>query len=370
MARGKCRKETRMKIIGTIKNWVKLHQTVTAVIAAVVVVGVGSAIVLPIALSQDRAQDQTEPTHTHFHFSEEWTYDDESHWHACTGEDCDGFSNKASHVYDNACDAICNVCGAERTPEPHVYDNACDIDCNVCGAARASTVSHTFGAWTVQTPADYGVNRVEKRVCSECSHEETQEIPKSSFEYTGDFYMVIRDTWTIPNVGVAVTGKVGRGTVSVDDRLTVGESTAQYTVLGLDVDRTEVSSATYGDEVSILFGTGLTTATFTRGQFVAKPDTVELKNTFTAEIYLYTTEESGRTAPIFSTYRPTIVMYNGDVEISGTITLPDDMTYLAVGETATVTITLATPTWIVEGMEFTAKESTTTVISGTVLSVV
>lgn len=44
-----------MKIIGTIKNWVKLHQTVTAVIAAVVVVGVGSAIVLPIALSQDRA---------------------------------------------------------------------------------------------------------------------------------------------------------------------------------------------------------------------------------------------------------------------------------------------------------------------------
>lgn len=325
-----------MKVFGIIKNWVMLHKAIAAVIAACVVVGAASAIVLPIALSHRHA------------FSEEWTYDGENHWRVCTDKNCDEVSDKAAHV----------------------YDNACDIDCNVCGATRASTVSHTFGAWTVQTPADYGVNRVEKRVCSECSHEETQEIPKSSLEYTGDFYMVIRDIFTVPNFGVVVTGKVGRGTVSVDDRLVIGESTAQYTVLGLDVNKTEVSSATYGDEVAILFGTGIATETFTRGQFVAKPNTVELNNTFTAEIYLYTTEEGGRKTPIFSGYTPIIVMYNGDVEITGTITLPNDMTYLAVGETATVTITLTTPTWIVEGMEFTAKDATLTVISGTVLSIV
>ena len=39
------------------------------------------------------------------------------------------------HVYDNACDADCNVCGTVRMA-PHVYDNDDDAYCNVCGAAR------------------------------------------------------------------------------------------------------------------------------------------------------------------------------------------------------------------------------------------
>ena len=40
------------------------------------------------------------------------------------------------HVYDNACDAKCNVCGATRTPDAHVYSNDCDDACNVCGLTR------------------------------------------------------------------------------------------------------------------------------------------------------------------------------------------------------------------------------------------
>ena len=40
------------------------------------------------------------------------------------------------HSYDNACDADCNVCGGSREVGDHVYDNACDADCNVCGAQR------------------------------------------------------------------------------------------------------------------------------------------------------------------------------------------------------------------------------------------
>ena len=38
----------------------------------------------------------------------------------------------AAHVYDNACDADCNDCGATRTPAAHVYDNCSDVECNVC----------------------------------------------------------------------------------------------------------------------------------------------------------------------------------------------------------------------------------------------
>ena len=56
--------------------------------------------------------------------------------------DCDRYCNVCNnyritkHVYDNACDALCNVCGAARVPADHVYDNACDADCNVCGEVR------------------------------------------------------------------------------------------------------------------------------------------------------------------------------------------------------------------------------------------
>lgn len=69
-------------------------------------------------------------------FSTDWLQDSENHWHACTEKDCAEVSDKAAHVYDNACDADCNVCGATRTVGEHVYDNACDTDCNICGATR------------------------------------------------------------------------------------------------------------------------------------------------------------------------------------------------------------------------------------------
>ncbi len=44
-----------------------------------------------------------------------------------------------AHIYDNACDAECNVCGTARTPSKHVYTADCDTTCNVCGAVRSAT---------------------------------------------------------------------------------------------------------------------------------------------------------------------------------------------------------------------------------------
>lgn len=109
------------------KDWVIAHKLLSIIIAAVILVGAASAIVLPIALS-----------HKH-DFSAEWVSDGENHWHACTGKDCDEIKDKAVHTYDNACDTTCNVCGATRTVGEHVYDNACDTTCNVCGATRTAS---------------------------------------------------------------------------------------------------------------------------------------------------------------------------------------------------------------------------------------
>jgi len=60
-----------------------------------------------------------------------------------------------NHVYDNACDADCNVCKETRTPADHVYTNACDADCDVCGATR--------------TPADHTYDNACDATCNVCN---------------------------------------------------------------------------------------------------------------------------------------------------------------------------------------------------------
>ena len=45
-------------------------------------------------------------------FSEDWSYDDDYHWHAATCGDTDEVSEKAEHTWDNG---VCSVCG---TPKP------------------------------------------------------------------------------------------------------------------------------------------------------------------------------------------------------------------------------------------------------------
>ena len=45
-------------------------------------------------------------------FSEDWSYDDDYHWHAATCGDTDEVSGKAEHTWDNG---VCSVCG---TPKP------------------------------------------------------------------------------------------------------------------------------------------------------------------------------------------------------------------------------------------------------------
>ncbi len=49
-----------------------------------------------------------------------------------------------THVYDNACDAVCNICDEERQVGDHLYDHDCDIYCNHCGFEREPSGKHTY----------------------------------------------------------------------------------------------------------------------------------------------------------------------------------------------------------------------------------
>ncbi len=109
-----------------------------------------------------------------------WDKDTTHHWKKCATTGCVAIDDttKATHTYDNECDADCNGgCGYTRTVEhaftawdkddtyhwkkcfktgctakddttkaTHTYDNECDVDCNDgCGYTR--TIEHSFTAW-------------------------------------------------------------------------------------------------------------------------------------------------------------------------------------------------------------------------------
>ncbi|MBR0447914.1 MAG: hypothetical protein IIX28_05585, partial [Clostridia bacterium] len=68
--------------------------------------------------------------------------------------------NPLDHVYDNACDADCNACGAIRQVGDHVYTYPCDSSCDVCGATRDA--SHDWMDATCTQP----------RICRVCGSED------------------------------------------------------------------------------------------------------------------------------------------------------------------------------------------------------
>lgn len=53
---------------------------------------------------------ETAPKHTH-NYSDEWSYDADQHWHACTGSGCDVDADVGMHEF---ADGVCSTCGYEN----------------------------------------------------------------------------------------------------------------------------------------------------------------------------------------------------------------------------------------------------------------
>ena len=76
-------------------------------------------LVLPLAIlftaCDGTAQEEpVEPAgHTHT-WSDEWSVDENQHWHICTGEDCDEIHDLGEHVYNDPHSTDCIICGRTR----------------------------------------------------------------------------------------------------------------------------------------------------------------------------------------------------------------------------------------------------------------
>ncbi|MEV8364578.1 elongation factor Tu [Streptomyces niveus] len=183
------------------------------------------------------------------------------------------------------------------------------------------------------------------------------------------FLLPVENVLTITGRGTVVTGAVERGTVRVGDRIEVlgADSGPQpSTVTSLETFGKPMESAEAGDNVALLLR-GMPRDAIRRGHVVAAPDSVVPSRRFTAQVYVLSAAEGGRTTPITTGYRPQFFIRTADVV--GDIDL-GDLAVARPGDTVGLTVELGRDVPLEAGLGFAIREGGRTVGAGTVTELI
>lgn len=144
--------------------------------------------------------------HSHT-FSNEWTTNEEYHWHEATCKHTNEKESYEKHTVttwtvkteaglhvDRVEQGTCTVCEkvVEKTipnTAEHSYSTTWsnnetqhwkESTCEGHNPVLKSEVADHTGSWETKTPADYGVNKVEKFTCTICDFEDEREVENSA----------------------------------------------------------------------------------------------------------------------------------------------------------------------------------------------
>ncbi|MGW0699936.1 elongation factor Tu [Streptomyces sp. NPDC002867] len=184
------------------------------------------------------------------------------------------------------------------------------------------------------------------------------------------FLLPVENVLTITGRGTVVTGAVERGTVRMGDRVQILGATASWkegdtVVTGLETFGKPMESAEAGDNVALLLR-GVPRDAVRRGHVVAAPGSVVPSRRFTAQVYVLSAREGGRSTPVTTGYRPQFYIRTadvvGDVDLGAAgVARP--------GETVTMTVELGRDVPLESGLGFAIREGGRTVGAGTVTAV-
>lgn len=193
-------------------------------------------------------------------------------------------------------------------------------------------------------------------------------IPDPKREVDKDFLMPIEDVYSIPGRGTVVTGRVERGKVEKGDEVEIVgiKATQKTTCTGVEMFKKEVVGLA-GYNVGCLLR-GIERKSVERGQVLAKPGTITPHKKFEAEVYILSKSEGGRHSGFVTGYRPQ--MYFRTTDVTGVITLKDDVSMVMPGDNANLTIELITPIAMEERQRFAIREGGKTVGNGVVTKVI
>ncbi|MER6675411.1 elongation factor Tu [Streptomyces sp. NPDC000983] len=190
-------------------------------------------------------------------------------------------------------------------------------------------------------------------------------VPMPERYVDAPFLLPVENVLTITGRGTVVTGAVERGTVRVGDRVDVLGAGLESVVTGVETFGKPMESAEAGDNVALLLR-GVARDAVRRGHVVAAPGSVVPRRRFTAQVYVLSAREGGRTTAVSTGYRPQFYIRTADVV--GDIDL-GEAAVARPGETVTMTVELGRETPLEPGLGFAIREGGRTVGAGTVTAV-
>ncbi|MEU9399473.1 elongation factor Tu [Streptomyces sp. NPDC048242] len=190
-------------------------------------------------------------------------------------------------------------------------------------------------------------------------------VPMPERYLDAPFLLPVENVLTITGRGTVVTGAVERGTVRVGDRVEVLGAEVESVVTGLETFGKPMDEAQAGDNVALLLR-GVPRDAVRRGHVVAAPGSVTPGRRFTAQVYVLSAREGGRTTPVTTGYRPQFYIRTADVV--GDIDL-GEAAVARPGDTVEMTVELGREVPLEPGLGFAVREGGRTVGAGTVTSV-
>ncbi|MER5668228.1 elongation factor Tu [Streptomyces mirabilis] len=190
-------------------------------------------------------------------------------------------------------------------------------------------------------------------------------VPMPERYLDAPFLLPVENVLTITGRGTVVTGAVERGTIRVGDRVEVLGAAVDTVVTGLETFGKPMDEAQAGDNVALLLR-GVPRDAVRRGHIVAAPGSVVPRRRFSAQVYVLSTGEGGRTTPVSTGYRPQFYIRTADVV--GDVDL-GERAVARPGDTVTMTVELGREVPLEPGLGFAIREGGRTVGAGTVTSV-
>ena len=194
-------------------------------------------------------------------------------------------------------------------------------------------------------------------------------IPTPARKTDEPFLLPVEDVFSISGRGTVATGRVERGTVKVSDTVEIiglTEERKTTVITGVEMFHKQMDQAEAGDNVGLLLR-GIAKNEIERGQVLCKPGSIHPHTKFVGQVYVLTEKEGGRQKPLFSGYRPQF--YFRTTDVTGTITLPDDVEMCRPGDNVDMSVDLITPIAIEKGLRFAIREGGRTVGSGVVIEI-
>lgn len=196
-----------------------------------------------------------------------------------------------------------------------------------------------------------------------------ESIPLAPRALDMPFAMPVDGVSSADGGGALVAGRVLRGVLKAGEEVEIvgmKEGAARATVTGVELFRKARPQCMQGDNAKLVLQ-GVDPEGVQRGQVLCKPGSIKAYRKFEGVVYVLRKEEGGRLSAFTTGHKPQL-FFNG-VDVTGTVTLPDETPMVTPGNWCSGNFELLVPVAMEPRKRFAIREGGRTVAAGVVSEV-